>query len=52
MIIIKYIVLDAYGGGNDIGVVGNGIVEKDFSLLISKYIYDRLFEKGDKCIFN
>ena len=46
MIVIKYIVLDAYGGGNDIGVVGNGIVEKDFSLLISKYIYDRLFEKG------
>lgn len=48
MIVIKYIVLDSRGGGKDNGVVGNGIVEKDYSLLISKYIYDRLNEKGIK----
>lgn len=48
MIIIKYIVIDAYGGGNNSGVSGNGIVEKDYSLLISNYIYNRLNEKGIK----
>lgn len=48
MIIIKYIVIDAYGGGNNSGVSGNGIVEKDYTLLISNYIYNRLNEKGIK----
>ncbi|MBE6150752.1 MAG: LysM peptidoglycan-binding domain-containing protein [Firmicutes bacterium] len=48
VIIIKYIVIDAYGGGNNSGVSGNGIVEKDYSLLISNYIYNRLNEKGIK----
>jgi len=48
VIIIKYIVIDASHGGNDRGVSGNGIVEKDYSLLISNYIYNRLNEKGIK----
>jgi len=45
---IKYIVLDAWAGGDDSGVSGNGIVEKDYSLLISNYIYNRLNESGIK----
>lgn len=48
VIIIKYIVLDASHGGSDSGVSGNGIVEKDYTLLISNYIYNRLNEKGIK----
>ena len=48
MIIIKYIVLDAWAGGSDSGVSGNGIVEKDYTLLISNYIYNKLNEKGIK----
>ena len=48
VIIIKYIVLDANGGGKESGVSGNGIVEKDYTLLISNYIYNRLNEMGIK----
>ena len=40
------IVIDAGHGGIDSGAVGNGIVEKDLTLKISKYIYDRLKELG------
>lgn len=40
------IVIDPSKGGSNIGVSGNGIVEKDFNLLISEYIYDRLNELG------
>lgn len=40
------IVIDASHGGEDKGSVANGIEEKDYSLLISKYIYDRLKELG------
>lgn len=40
------IVIDAYRGGSDSGNKGNDIVEKDYTLLISKYIYDRLKELG------
>ena len=40
------IVIDPSKGGEDIGVSGNGIIEKDFNLLISKYIYDRLNSLG------
>ena len=38
----KKIVIDPGHGGNDSGAVGNGIIEKDYNLMISKYIYDRL----------
>lgn len=40
------IVVDAGHGGIDSGAVGNGIIEKDLTLKISKYIYDRLKELG------
>ena len=40
------IIIDAYRGGSDVGYTGNGIVEKDFNLLVSKYMYDRFKELG------
>ena len=40
------VIIDAYRGGEDTGYVGNGIVEKDFNLMISKYINDRLNSLG------
>ena len=40
------IVIDPSKGGTDIGVVGNGITEKNFNLIISEYIYDRLKDLG------
>ena len=46
MIHIKYIVIDAWGGGSEVGNQGNGIVEKEIVLELSKYIYDRLRENG------
>ena len=42
----KKIVIDAGHGGTDSGAVGNGIIEKDYNLMISKYIYNRLKELG------
>lgn len=36
------VVIDAGHGGSDAGAIGNGIIEKDLNLLISKYMYDRL----------
>ena len=42
----KKIVIDAGHGGVDSGAVGNGIVEKDLTLKISQYIYDRLKKLG------
>ena len=40
------VVIDAGHGGIDSGATGNGIVEKDLTLKISKYIYDRLKKLG------
>ena len=40
------IIIDAAHGGSDNGNVGNGIIEKDYTLLISKYIYNRLKDLG------
>ena len=42
----KKIVVDAGHGGTDSGAIGNGIIEKDLNLKISKYIFDRLKELG------
>ena len=39
------IVIDAGHGGSDSGAVGNGIIEKNLTLDISKYMYD-LFKKS------
>ena len=33
-------------GGEDSGAVGNGIIEKNLTLDISKYMYDRFKELG------
>lgn len=40
------IVIDAGHGGSDPGAVSGTNLEKDYTLLISKYIYDRLKEMG------
>ena len=36
---LRGIVIDPGHGGDDPGAVGNGIIEKDLNLIISKYIY-------------
>ena len=43
---IKGVVIDPGHGGTDPGAISNGLKEKDFTLLISKYMYDRLKELG------
>ncbi len=40
------IVIDPSKGGRESGVIGNGIIEKDYNLLISEYIYNRLKSLG------
>ena len=44
--VTKKIVIDPYRGGEDIGSNTNGIIEKDYNLKLSKYIYDRLRALG------
>ena len=42
-----YVVIDAGHGGEDSGAVSpNGVLEKDLTLKISKYMYDRFRELG------
>lgn len=43
---LKGIVIDPGHGGKDPGATGNGIIEKDLNLLISKYMYNRFKELG------
>lgn len=43
---MKKVVIDAGHGGSDGGAVGNGIIEKNLTLDISRYIHDRLDELG------
>ena len=43
---LKGIVIDPGHGGTDPGAVSNGLKEKDFTLRISKYMYDRLKKLG------
>ena len=40
------VIIDAYRGGNDIGYTNGDVIEKDFNLMISKYIKERLDELG------
>lgn len=40
------VAIDAAAGGTDNGASGNGLVEKDYTLLVSKYISDRLNTLG------
>jgi len=42
----KKVVIDPGHGGEDPGASANGIVEKDYTLKISKYMADRLNDLG------
>ena len=43
---LKGVVLDSGHGGNDQGSSGNGIIEKELTLKISQYLYDRFKALG------
>lgn len=40
------IIIDPGHGGTDSGATGNDMLEKDYTLLISEYMYDRFKELG------
>lgn len=42
----KKVVIDPGHGGEDPGASANGIIEKDYTLKISKYMADRLTDLG------
>ena len=44
--VLNGIVIDPGHGGEDNGASGNGIIEKNMTLDISKYMYDRFRELG------
>lgn len=43
---MKKVVIDAGHGGTDGGATGNDIIEKEYNLLISEYIHERLNDLG------
>lgn len=43
---ISGVVIDPGHGGSDSGAIGKDLLEKDYNLLISKYMYDRFRELG------
>ena len=42
----RKVIIDPGHGGTDSGATGNNLLEKDYNLLISKYMYDRFKELG------
>ena len=44
--IMTKIVIDPGHGGVDSGAIGSDVLEKDYNLLISQYMYDRFKELG------
>lgn len=43
---IRKVIIDPGHGGTDAGATGNNLLEKDYNLLISKYMYDRFKQLG------
>lgn len=43
---VRKVVIDPGHGGTDAGATGNNLLEKDYNLLISKYMYDRFKQLG------
>ena len=43
---VRKVIIDPGHGGTDSGATGNNILEKDYNLLISKYMYDRFKQLG------
>ena len=43
---IRKVIIDPGHGGTDSGATGNNLLEKDYNLLISKYMYDRFKQLG------
>lgn len=41
---VRKVIIDPGHGGTDSGATGNNLLEKDYNLLISKYMYDRFKE--------
>lgn len=44
--VAKKVVIDPGHGGTDSGATGNNMLEKDYNLLISNYMYDRFKQLG------
>lgn len=44
--VVRKVIIDPGHGGTDSGATGNNLLEKDYNLLISKYMYDRFKELG------
>ena len=43
---VRKVIIDPGHGGTDSGATGNNLLEKDYNLLISKYMHDRFKELG------